>query len=229
MKHSRPRDLPHPRVKTVEHFTETARARKRRFDAELHGRIRKEDGRTMPTHAKGPGVAPRRPPICMLFDDLAADAPQPEGVFGMFPAALIGKLLPWLRCARREVLHVCSGGLPAGDGIRVDVRQAARPDVRCDGRALPFRDASVAGALIDPPYTAHYAAELYGVDYPLPSHLLAEAARVVRPGARIGFVHYLVANPPPGCHHVKTFGLSMGFGYPMRAVTIYEREQARLF
>jgi hypothetical protein len=162
----------------------------------------------------------------MLFDDLAANDTPPTGVFGMYPAALIGKLLPWLQCERREVLHVCSGGLGRGDGLRVDIRQDARPDFRADGRKLPFRDGAVSAALIDPPYSAHYAQELYGVDYPLPSHLLAEAARVVCRGGRIGFVHYLVPNPPPGCHHVKTFGLSMGFGYPMRAVTIYEREQA---
>ena len=75
----------------------------------------------------------------------------------------------------------------------------------------------------------HYARELYRTDYPRPSHLLAEAARVVRPSGRIAIVHYIVPNPPPGCHHVKTLGLSMGFGYPMRAVTIYEREQDSLF
>ncbi len=213
MKHARPRDLPHPRVKTVEHFVETARARGRR--------IRKADGETMPV---SPGAAPGRPPICMLFEDLTT-ADAPPGVFGMFPQALIGKLLPWLSCARREVLHVCSGGLPRGEGVRVDLRPAALPDVVADGRALPFRSASFPAALLDPPYSAHYAQELYGVEYPLPSHLLKEAARVVRPGGRIGFVHYLVPNPPPGCHHVKTFGLSMGFGYPMRAVTFYEREQ----
>jgi len=228
MKRPRPRDIPHPRVKRVVHFTDTARARKRRFKAELHGRIRKEDGTSMPTHAKGPDATPRRPPICMLFEDLAP-GPAPTGVFGMYPAALIPKLLPWLACARREVLHVCSGGLPRGEGMRIDLRHAARPDAVADGRALPLRDGSVAAALIDPPYTEHYARELYGTEYPLPSHLLAEAARVVRPGGRIGFVHYLVANPPPGCHHVKTFGLSMGFGYPMRAVTIYRKEQDGLF
>lgn len=231
-KHARPRDLPHPRVKTVEHFTETARAkesaRARSFEAELHGRVRKEDGTSFPSLAVGPGVAPRRPPICMLFEDLAP-AEQPTGVFGMYPAALIGKLLPWLRAKRSEVLHVCSGALPRGDGMRIDIRVGALPDLRADGRALPLRDSCVNAVLLDPPYTAHYAQELYGVDYPLPSHLLAEAARVVRPGGRVGFVHYLVANSPPACHHVKTFGLSMGFGYPMRAVTIYEREQSGLF
>lgn len=210
-KHASTRDVPHARAKTVEHFTETARAR---------ARVRKSDGTSFPAAA-----VPRRPPICMLFEDLAGDESSP-GVFGMYPTALIAKLLPWLACDRREVLHVCSGGLSRGEGVRVDLRPAARPDVVADGRALPFASASFAAALIDPPYSAHYAQELYGVEYPLPSHLLREAARVVRHGGRIGFVHYLVPNPPPGCHHVKTFGLSMGFGYPMRAVTFYERTQA---
>ena len=90
MKHAGKRDVPHPRVKTVEHFTDTARA---------HGRIGKRriakaDGTSF---AVGPGVVPRRPPICMLFEDLAQGDAQPTGVFGMYPAALIPKLLPWLR------------------------------------------------------------------------------------------------------------------------------------
>ncbi len=47
---------------------------------------------------------------------------------------------------------------------------------------MPLSGGSVAGVLVDPPYSEHYARELYGVDYPLPAHLLKEAARVVRPG-----------------------------------------------
>lgn len=153
----------------------------------------------------------------------------PMPVFGMYPRALIGKVLPWLRCARREVLHVCSGGLPCGEGLRVDIRSDARPDVIADGRALPFRTSSVAAVMIDPPYTEHYAAELYGTDYPRPSHLLAEAVRVVRPNGRLAIVHYITPNPPTGAGLVRVFGLSVGFGYPMRAVTIYEKHQPALF
>jgi len=172
-------------------------------------------------------VAPKRPPILFLYDDLN-DPTETPTVFGMYPVRFISKILPWLKCARSEILHVCSGGLPAGEGIRVDIRPEAKPDFVADGRKLPFADASHAAVLIDPPYTEHYAATLYGTKYPRPSHLLKEAARVVRHGGRIGFVHYITPNPPPGCHLVKVFGMGVGFGFPMRAVTIFEREQARL-
>jgi hypothetical protein len=51
----------------------------------------------------------------------------------------------------------------------------------------------------------------------------------VRPNGRIGFIHYIVPNPPDGCTFVRAFGLSMGFGYPMRAITFYEKNQPSLF
>jgi hypothetical protein len=87
----------------------------------------------------------------------------------------------------------------------------------------------MAAVLIDPPYNAHYARELYGVDYPRPSHLLREAARVVRPCGRVAIVHYITPKPPAGLTFIKAFGLSTGFDMPMRAVTVYERAQSDLF
>ncbi len=167
--------------------------------------------------------------MCILYDDLVDPGELPEAVYGQYPRVLIAKILPWLRCNRREVLHVCSGSLPPGEGIRVDLRLAARPDVLADGRCLPFASGSVAAVMFDPPYTPQYARELYGVDYPRPAHLLAEGARVVRHGGRIAFVHHIVPMPPAGCRLIRVFGLSTGYGYPMRAVTVYEREQPSLF
>jgi SAM-dependent methyltransferase len=164
----------------------------------------------------------------MLFEDLG-ELEAPPGVLGMYPATLIPRLLPWLKCERRELLHVCSGGLPPGEGIRVDIRPEAQPDIVADGRSLPLPDNSQAAVLLDPPYTEHYARELYGTEYPRPAHLLAEAARVVRPNGRIGFVHYIVPNAPARTRFIRAFGLSMGFGYPMRAVTFYEKEGRSLF
>ena len=203
VRHLSGRDVPHP-------------GRKR-------ARVIRPDGTSFPVNKTG--EEPRRPVVSMLFEVLDE---VPVGVLGMYPETFIPRILPWLRCGRAEVLHVCSGGLPPGEGIRVDIRPEARPDILADGRALPLGDATQAAVLIDPPYTEHYAKDLYGTDYPRPAHLLAEASRVVRPNGRIGFVHYIVPNAPPGCRFIKAFGLSMGFGYPMRAVTIYERSQASL-
>ncbi len=220
-KHANPRNVPHKRERDL--VVETNARRERRI-AGASG--------TWPVRIGGKTLTapPKPPPICFLYEDLAeiAEFEPPAPVFGQYPRALIGKLLPWLRCERREVLHVCSGSLPRGEGIRVDIRADARPDILADGRALPLPDGSAEAVMLDPPYTEHYARDLYGVDYPVPSHLLREAARVVRPCGRIVFVHYFTPNPPPRCHVVKVFGLSTGFGFPMRAVMIYQKEQASL-
>lgn len=172
-------------------------------------------------------VAPKPPLFGNLHEDLAENLPQ--AVFGQYSKGLIGKLLPWLRCERNQILHVCSGALRPGEGIRVDVRPEAKPDILADGRALPLADNCMDAVLIDPPYTEQYAQDLYGVEYPRPAHLLKEAARVVKPDGRIGFVHYLVPMPPPNTRLVKVLGLSSGLGFSMRAVTIYQKEQEGLF
>lgn len=173
-------------------------------------------------------AAPKRPVLLMLYPDILEQGLGPAPVYGQYPVGFIEKVLPWMLCDRRRILHVCSGALPRGEGIRVDIRPEACPDVIADGLALPFADGSIEGVLLDPPYTEHYARELYGVKYPRPKHLLVEAARVVRPGGRIGFVHYNTPKPPPGTRFVRAFGMSTGFDMPMRAFTVYERDQARL-
>lgn len=233
MKHVRSRDVSVRRDRTPqndvvrEDFCPPTLSRSRANHGHPQARIAMAGGVTMPVHA-GVDREPKRPAICVLMPDLEAGAPPP-GVFGMYPAALIPKLLPWLRCERSRILHVCSGGLPPGEGVRVDIRPEAKPDIIADGRSMPLADASVDAVLIDPPYSEHYARELYGTEYPRPSHLLREAARVVKPCGRIGIVHYIVPNPPDGTVFVTSFGLSMGFGYPMRAITFYERTQPALF
>lgn len=175
------------------------------------------------------GPVPRRPAVWNDVDTF--HDPEPTAVYGAFPQRFLPWALRLLRARPSEVLHVCSGMLTAeevGGGMRVDIREDAHPDVVADGRALPLEAGSFAAVLIDPPYSVEYARDLYGTEYPRPSHLLAEAARVVRPCGRIGFVHYLVPNPPEGCRIVDVRGVTQGCGYRIRALTIYERDQDEL-
>lgn len=159
---------------------------------------------------------------------------DPDGfaVFGQFPYGWLTdvvrlKLLGDV--ARQDILHVCSGTLSEHERWTVDIRPAARPSVVAKGQQLPFLDASFRAVLIDPPYTEEYARNLYRSEFPRPSHLLNEAARVVVPGGRIGLLHIAVPITPKGCQFVTSFGVVPGPGFRIRAFTIYQRDQAALF
>ena len=152
---------------------------------------------------------------------------EPEALWGAYPKRFVAWAVRELQVQPHECLHVCSGALTETmvcGAVRVDLRDAARPTVRADGRRLPFRDGSFAAVLIDPPYSVEYAANLYGTDYPRPSHLLREAGRVVRPGGRVGFLHFLCpSNAHTGLELLRIVGVTQGLGYRIRAFTIYRR------
>jgi hypothetical protein len=167
------------------------------------------------------------------LNEQMSEGADPDGfaVFGQFPHGFLNDVLR-LRLLgdvdRDEVLHVCSGTLGPRERWTVDMRIAARPSVVARGQALPFLNASVAAILIDPPYTEEYARNLYRSEFPRPSHLLKEAARVVKPCGRIGLLHIAVPITPPDCEFITSFGVVTGPGFRIRAFTIYERRQAAL-
>ena len=158
---------------------------------------------------------------------------DPDGfaVFGQFPHGFLADVLRMRilgDVTRDEVLHVCSGTLGPREKWTVDMRPAARPTVVARGEALPFRDQSFKAVLLDPPYTEEYARNLYRSEFPRPSHLLREAARVVRHGGRFGLLHIAVPITPGGCDFVTSFGVVPGPGFRIRAFTVYQRNQVGL-
>ncbi len=158
---------------------------------------------------------------------------DPDGfaVFGQFPYGFLKDVIRMKLLGdvpRQDVLHVCSGTLSEHERWTVDIRPQARPSVIAKGQALPFLEASFPAILIDPPYTEEYARNLYRSEFPRPSHLLREAARVVKPGGRIGLLHIAVPITPPNCEFVTSFGVVPGPGFRIRAFTVYERRQANL-
>lgn len=162
------------------------------------------------------------------------DGADPDGfaVFGQFPHGFLNDVLRMRLLGddveRDDVLHICSGTLGPRERWTVDMRIAARPSVVARGQALPFRSGAFKASMIDPPYTEEYARNLYRSEFPRPSHLLREAARVVRPGGRIGLLHIAVPITPDGCQFITSFGVVPGPGFRIRAFTIYERTQDAL-
>jgi hypothetical protein len=167
------------------------------------------------------------------LNEQMSEGADPDGfaVFGQFPYGFLKYVVKMQllgQVARQDILHVCSGTLSEHERWTVDIRPAARPSVIAKGQALPFLDASFRAVLLDPPYTEEYARNLYRSEFPRPSHLLKEAARVVKPGGRIGLLHIAVPITPPDCEFISSFGVVPGPGFRIRAFTIYERRQAAL-
>lgn len=161
----------------------------------------------------------------------AREDPDGFAVFGRYPHGFLDHVIKQqlLGDVRRdEILYVCSGTLGPAEKWTCDVRREARPLVQASGTALPFRDASFAAVMLDPPYSDQYARNLYGTENPRPSWLLREAARVVRPSGRIGMLHIAVPFAPPGCRLIQVYGVSTGVGFRIRAFTVYERAQSDL-
>jgi len=168
------------------------------------------------------GNAPRQPVLWAFSEVLGV----PEPCYGRYPRGFLERVCRELNVNGRAILHVCSGAMTSAEalgGVRLDVRTSQAPDVVADGRALPFLDGSFRAVLLDPPYSTEYAESLYGVKYPRPSHLLAEASRVCAPGGAVCLLHYLVPVPPPNCDLESVRGVTQGLGYRIRAWTVFRK------
>lgn len=128
-----------------------------------------------------------------------------------------------------RVLHMCSGGVKTG--ITVDIRPELEPTIVADARAIPLPDASVEWIMADPPYTSLFHRELYSGSpdsFPRPSALLREAGRLLVPGGRFGILHYMVPMPIRPLSFVRTYGVSYGFNFTIRAWSVYRKDDADL-
>ena len=166
-------------------------------------------------------------PIC---DTWILARPKGQRIYGAFPSGFYWRMramLPGYLC------HLCSGSLgPADDNnaIFVDKTRPAWAKVPVDSSFLQgnatrtaFTSEIFDAVMIDPPYSPDDAAE-YGHDYPEPKDLLREAWRIVRPGGRVGFLHYLFPRPPvKDCRLVATISVLMGYGNRVRLFTVFEK------
>ena len=179
----------------------------------------------MPKHTFGPsGPSSKGRGHPLLFGSGRA---EDFGVFpdgGGYPIRFLSLAYEWLGVTDPDrVLHLCSGSMQRG--VRVDIRPETNPDVVCDARHTPFEDESFDWIMCDPPYSAEYARNLYGTekDYPKPGQLMKEASRLLRPGGRVGLLHFQVPMVRKPLRIIEVRGITTGLGYAIRAFTIMEK------
>ena len=187
-------------------------------------------------------------PITDIWMLARAKLTEGQKYYGAYPGGFLERARALLGVTRDSyVLHVCGGRLknypyPRGLGrndFTLDLDPALEPDFLQDARD-PFpklkgeyveRVGSRVSVyrlwdavLIDPPYTPGDA-EKYkpGPDvFPKPNQLLKNALQGVKPGGKVGMLHYLA--PSKGdSHFVACIGVFTGFNNRMRVFSVYER------
>lgn len=133
------------------------------------------------------------------------------------------------------VLHVCGGmakyypyqrGFGPADKT-LDLDPATEPDFLQDARES-FPPGPWGAILMDPPYSeadaAHYAPG--AGKYPSPNLLVKNALAAVRPGGRVGIIHYLLPSPPKEAIFVAAVGVICGFNNRIRMFSVFEKPVA---
>ena len=166
-------------------------------------------------------------PVMFGFTPAKVYDDHPDG--GGYPIGFLNEAYRTLLCTDpTKVLHLCSGSVRIG--TTVDIRPEMKPTIVADARNVPLPDESFDWVMADPPYSEDYATNLYGTgkDYPRPGQLVAEMARLLRPGGRCGLLHFQVPMHRPPLRMVGVWGISTGPGYAIRAWTVFEKAQQNL-
>lgn len=178
-------------------------------------------------------------PIC----DIWILARPKVSYYGAYPGGFVHRARGLLGVTTHDaVLHVCAGlvrdypyrGVGPNDRT-LDIDPAVLPDFVHDARLpLPGNPADPDGywpaILADPPYSAEDAAQYRaGADkLPAAANLLARCLDRVRPGGRVGMLHYQWPRPPKasGGYPVRAVALVAvvaGYANSLRAYSVYEK------
>lgn len=132
---------------------------------------------------------------------------------------------------KKDRLMLFSGAFHELGWNTVDIRSEMKPTMVADCEHLPIRSSSYDLVVMDPPYSEDEAMELYGLSYVHIGKALDEAARVLRPGGVLCFLHRLVPHCWPGessdFRQLKIIGIVGVFNLSgmsnIRALTVWRK------
>lgn len=162
--------------------------------------------------------------------------------YGAYPAGFLERARALLGVDyNARVLHVCGGKVrdypyprfAIGDKDRtLDADPETLPDVvGFAGHTLPTPvEVGLCGGwwdaiLADPPYSREDAEHYQpGANaYPLPSEVLKRMLEAVKPGGRVGLLHYELPRPPKDVRFVAAVAVIVGYGNRVRLFSVFER------
>ncbi len=174
-----------------------------------------------------------RPPW-PYFKDVWVLSPPPKGAYpGAFPGGFLKRIKRrgWWGSRR---LWLFSGSHKDPHGTTVDINPSVEPDVVANCERLPFLDNSFDFVMLDPPYSALEAREMYGLDYCSIPKVVNEAARVCEPGGLMLLAHRLIpwGGPWENEHKKRMYPAAVvGFctitGYTnIRALSVWRKQES---
>jgi hypothetical protein len=156
--------------------------------------------------------------------------------YGAYPSGFLSRARELLGVGPKDyLLHACSGkvrdypfrGLGQND-FTMDLDPALKPDFCQDVRdpwPLPPMPGLWDAALSDPPYSpedaTHYRVGLSA--FPEPGAMLRRAWEVLRPGGRVGMLHYVFPRPPKDARLVAVIHVLVGYGNRSRVYSVFEK------
>jgi hypothetical protein len=164
--------------------------------------------------------------------------------YGAYPNGFLERARALLGVTPTDpVLHVCGGmareypAKPRGFGpndATLDLDPALRPDyLQAATDPLPWLGnmpgMSWPAVIADPPYTEEDAAKYApgAAVFPPANRILRNMLERVRPGGRVGMIHYLLPQPPnEGVRFVACIAVIAGYNNRMRCFSVFEREAA---
>jgi len=160
--------------------------------------------------------------------------------YGAYPNGFLERALPMIGASDQDpVLHLCGGRTKdypnkrlVRNAVTVDSDPGTKPDFNVDlsspDWACGASDNLVTddwyAILIDPPYTTEdHAKYSAGADLPTANHLLRVGLELVKPGGKVGVLHYVWPQPPKTARSIACIGVIVGFNNRMRCFSVFER------
>ena len=159
--------------------------------------------------------------------------------YGAYPNGFLERARALLGVHRDEsVLHVCGGAAKryptwrryAPNDRTLDLDPRLKPDYLQDAREPlpPHGDVTRggwAGVLADPPYTPDDARHYRPSPTVMPTagRCLRNGLAAVRPGGRVGVLHYLLPRPPKDARFIAAVAVIVGYDNRVRVFSVFER------